>query len=199
MVVGKTDDGCEGGTYVDFDRTTHTEVTVFWDIEVKISVGKADIRYKDDAIFFFNSLRCTYTDRMCYHSTIKSTIFWELIYSLQNNFPDQVMLIYEGPVTKRVEYIVDGLVKTAYSLIDKSAELQFLLEQKEPTTICNRKAFLTQAANIHVIEQIDPHLRLQLGAENPAKSLDINVFHGLKINLVHADIGRQLEELYEQI
>lgn len=175
MVVGHTQYGCHGGEFTDHFGTKHYDVTVQYDVEVSIRQGLGDARLKENSISFFNTLKCTFTDLSCYNRQSGGSFYWNP-FSIAQCSNHNFTAIYEGEVTKVTDFSDEKSFKVSYSLTDEKAEVQFLLEQKDETIICNMRAFSTQAANIHVIEGPNSQFKLKVYDEDSSiKNLDIAV------------------------
>lgn len=107
------------------------------------------------------------------------------------------IVIYNGFVTKRSDYKKNN-VCTTYSLVDADSKRLFLIENLNDVKICSIQTVKTQSYSVFLIEQRSQFVP-RSATNISKKNLDEDIFYGMKISMVHMDIGTQLEEMYKAI
>lgn len=197
-IVGVLGDGCGGAIFTSHRGDTYENVAVHAHVKINIDKSSTDLNLKENTLTFFNSIKCIYSSGSCFLA-IGGDTFWNHIHSTGTCTKETMLVIFQGYVIKRID-TDNNTTKITYSLIDKSAEKQFLIEDAGKTVLCSTtKATITQSKDIYLIEKTDEGFFYTYNNEYSIKNLDTNLYHSMKLSLAYKNLGEQLEDLYKQI
>lgn len=198
-IIGSTKKGiCNPGPiWVNHYGMQFEDMVVSFDVKVNIGNYLGTVHYKEDELILPHGVQCKYSDKNC-KSSFTGNNFWNINQDFACD-DKRLLPFFQGIVTKITEYIGENDEKTVYLLTDPEADRQFLIEKHGEGSLCGNKCVLTQTREIRLIESDNGVFFLKTRKNITSPSLDINLYHSMKLSMIYHDVFTQVKQMYEEL